>query len=68
MSVVKHEISLRPHMWQQRFFWSKARFVGIICGVRQARAVLPGVSRETAIQIVALPSGWVRNDARVPKA
>jgi hypothetical protein len=30
MSVVQHAITLRPHVWQQRFFWSKHRFVGII--------------------------------------
>ena len=30
MRVIQHTTSLRPHIWQQRFFWSEARFVGII--------------------------------------
>jgi hypothetical protein len=40
MSVVQHEISLRPHIWQQRVFWSKARFVGIIAGIRGGKTVI----------------------------
>ena len=40
MSVIDHAISLRPHIWQQRFFWSKARFVGIIAGIRGGKTVI----------------------------
>ena len=40
MRVIQHTTSLRPHIWQQRFFWSKARFVGIIAGIRGGKTVI----------------------------
>jgi hypothetical protein len=32
MRVIQHTTSLRPHIWLQRFFWSKAGFVGNAAG------------------------------------
>jgi hypothetical protein len=44
MALIKHEISLRPHLWQQRFFWSKARFVGIIAGIRGGNTIIDSLA------------------------
>ena len=44
MRVIQHTTSLRPHIWQQRFFWSKARFVGIIAGIRGGKTVIGSIA------------------------
>ena len=40
MSVLEHAITLKAHPWQQRFFWSKSRYVGIIAGIRGGKTVI----------------------------
>jgi hypothetical protein len=40
VSTIDHHIGLKPHIWQQRFFWSMARFVGIIAGIRDGKTVI----------------------------
>jgi hypothetical protein len=32
------------HIWQQRFFWSKASYVGIIAGIRAGKTVVGSCS------------------------
>jgi hypothetical protein len=32
--------TLRPHIWQQRFFWSESRYVGMIAGIRGGKTVI----------------------------
>jgi hypothetical protein len=40
MRVIQHTTSLRPHIWQQRFFWSKSWYVGIIAAIRGGKTVI----------------------------
>jgi hypothetical protein len=57
VSILEHAITLRAHPWQQRFFWSKSRYVGIIAGIRGGKT---GIGSLAFLRdLTACPEGWL---------
>jgi hypothetical protein len=40
VSILEHAITLKAYPWQQRFFWSRSRYVGMIVGIRGGKIVI----------------------------